>query len=179
MPSTYTVQGGDTLFGIARKLGVTVDAIVAANNIANPSLIKPGQVLTIPDAAGAPAPSAPLPSTPSMPAPAPAPAAPAPTLMGPFPHFNLHDPCAQDPGNLISNGSMGPANHDTPYGTVVDDWDSFVFSGDPPNYRWEDNEMIDPGGAQQLYSSNTFDAGVMQDRAKLKARRVLHAAVGL
>lgn len=173
MPSTYTVQGGDTLFGIARKLGVTVDAIVAANNIANPSLIKPGQVLTIPDAAGAPAPGTSQPTAPPPAAPAASPpAAPTPslppTLMGPFPHFNLHDPCAQDPGNLITNGSMGPANHDTPYGTVVDGWDPFVFSGDPPNYRWEDNEMIDPGGAQQLYSSNPFDAGVMQTVHHLK-----------
>ena len=45
---TYTVQPGDTLYAIARKFGVTVAAIVAANNIADPSLIKPGQVLTIP-----------------------------------------------------------------------------------------------------------------------------------
>ncbi|HEX7593022.1 MAG TPA: LysM domain-containing protein, partial [Anaerolineae bacterium] len=42
--TSYTVQSGDTLYGIARKFGVTV----AANNIANPKLIKPGQVLTIP-----------------------------------------------------------------------------------------------------------------------------------
>jgi LysM repeat protein len=47
-PLTYTVQPGDTLSKIAKKFGVTVGAIVTANNIANPNLIKPGQVLTIP-----------------------------------------------------------------------------------------------------------------------------------
>lgn len=46
--TTYTVQSGDTLYTIARKFSVTVAAMVAANNIANPRLIKPGQVLTIP-----------------------------------------------------------------------------------------------------------------------------------
>jgi nucleoid-associated protein YgaU len=46
--ATYTIQSGDTLSAIARKFGVTVDALVQANNIANPSLIKPGQILKIP-----------------------------------------------------------------------------------------------------------------------------------
>lgn len=45
---TYTVQPGDTLSRIAQKFGVTVAAIVAANHIANPNLIKPGQVFIIP-----------------------------------------------------------------------------------------------------------------------------------
>jgi LysM repeat protein len=44
----YTVQSGDTLGAIADQFGVTVDAIVAANDIANADLIQPGDVLTIP-----------------------------------------------------------------------------------------------------------------------------------
>ena len=44
----YTVEAGDTLTAIADKFGVTTDAIVAANNIANPDLIQPGDKLTIP-----------------------------------------------------------------------------------------------------------------------------------
>ncbi len=44
----YTVQAGDTLYRIATNYGVSVSAIVAANNIADPNLIRPGQVLIIP-----------------------------------------------------------------------------------------------------------------------------------
>ena len=47
-PTTYTVRSGDTLWDIAIKYGVTVDAIVKLNNIANPNLIYVGQVLQIP-----------------------------------------------------------------------------------------------------------------------------------
>ena len=45
--STYTVQAGDTLWGIAQKYGVTVQQLCQWNNIANPNLIYPGQVLVI------------------------------------------------------------------------------------------------------------------------------------
>ncbi len=47
---TYTVKPGDTLYAIAVKYGTTVQAIAAANNIANPNLIQVGQVLKIPSA---------------------------------------------------------------------------------------------------------------------------------
>lgn len=47
-PRTYTVQRGDNLTAIAARFGSTVQAIMAANNIANPNFIAPGQVLTIP-----------------------------------------------------------------------------------------------------------------------------------
>jgi LysM repeat protein len=45
--SEYTVRAGDTLSGIAARFGTSVDAIAQANAIANPSLIRIGQTLTI------------------------------------------------------------------------------------------------------------------------------------
>ena len=46
----YVVQAGDTLGAIATQFGVTVDAIVQANEIADPNLIVPGETLIIPAA---------------------------------------------------------------------------------------------------------------------------------
>ncbi len=46
--TSYTVQSGDTLGSIAKRYGTTVQAIVSANNLANPDSIKVGQKLTIP-----------------------------------------------------------------------------------------------------------------------------------
>jgi len=46
--STYTVQPGDTLFRIATRLNTTVPELVAANNLADASVIYVGQVLQIP-----------------------------------------------------------------------------------------------------------------------------------
>ena len=43
----YAVQKRDTLTKIAKKFNTTVEALVKANNIANPNLIYVGQVLTI------------------------------------------------------------------------------------------------------------------------------------
>lgn len=44
---TYTVVRGDTLSAIASKFGTTYQTLAAKNNIANPNLIYPGQVLKI------------------------------------------------------------------------------------------------------------------------------------
>jgi len=47
--STVTVKSGNTLSGIAAKAGVKLSDVIKANpQIKNPSLIKPGQVITIP-----------------------------------------------------------------------------------------------------------------------------------
>ncbi|MDI3339458.1 MAG: LysM peptidoglycan-binding domain-containing protein [Sphaerobacter sp.] len=47
----YEVKPGDTLAGIAAQFGVTIEAIVAANGIADPNLIAVGAVLVIPGGA--------------------------------------------------------------------------------------------------------------------------------
>ena len=57
--TTYTVRSGDSLSGIGARFGVSYQSIAAANGLANPNLIFPGQRLVIPGASGsgAPAPS--------------------------------------------------------------------------------------------------------------------------
>lgn len=60
-PPTYVVQQGDSLSGIAQQFGVSLDAIVAANGIANPNEIPAGLTLIIPTA-DAPAPTEPEPA---------------------------------------------------------------------------------------------------------------------
>lgn len=47
-PEVYEVQEGDTLWDIAERFETTVDAIVEANDIEDPSAIFPGDELVIP-----------------------------------------------------------------------------------------------------------------------------------
>lgn len=47
-PVVHIVQAGEGIYGIARRYGVSHEAIIAANNLANPNLIYPGQELIIP-----------------------------------------------------------------------------------------------------------------------------------
>lgn len=65
--ATETVRPGDTLSAIAQRNGVTVGALVQANNIQNPDRIYPGEVLVIP--ARSAANPAPAPTAPAQPAP--------------------------------------------------------------------------------------------------------------
>jgi LysM repeat protein len=54
--TTYTVQRGDTLIGIAREFGVTVPALRKANGLAKGAVLRRGQVLVIPQPVATPAP---------------------------------------------------------------------------------------------------------------------------
>src|SRR3954471_21009976 len=46
--SRYTLRRGDTLGGVARRLGVSVDALAPAHGIKNPHKIQAGRTLQVP-----------------------------------------------------------------------------------------------------------------------------------
>lgn len=79
---SHTVVPGDTLGAIAARHGVSLDAVLAENNLSLGSIIYPGTQILIPGPGqAAPAPQAITPAAPAAPQPA-APAAPAPAGMG-------------------------------------------------------------------------------------------------
>lgn len=47
-PVTYTVRSGDTLLSISLQLGISQDALMAANGLTDPNKLSVGQVLTVP-----------------------------------------------------------------------------------------------------------------------------------
>lgn len=52
--TNHIIQPGDTIDGISKQYGVSIDAIAQTNNLANPALIRPGQELIIPPSPDAP-----------------------------------------------------------------------------------------------------------------------------
>jgi len=58
-PPTHTVAGGENLYRIALRYGITYQELAAANGITNPAQISTGLVLNIPNCGQAAAPAAP------------------------------------------------------------------------------------------------------------------------
>ena len=59
----YTVQRGDSLYGIARRNGIKVAELLDANDISDPRSLKPGQRLVIPGASSGRTPAREVPSS--------------------------------------------------------------------------------------------------------------------
>ena len=47
--ASYTIQKGDTPYAIAKKKGIKVAELLNYNGIKDPSALKPGQTLKIPN----------------------------------------------------------------------------------------------------------------------------------
>lgn len=139
---THTVQRGETLSRIALQYGVSVQQIVQLNNITNPNLIYPGQVLVIQEG---PAPTAtptntPRPTDTPRPTNTPTPTrTPRPTSTQPTPTDLPDDiptptpivPAASVPGdstNLLDDGGFEGDVRRVAYSNIL------VFEGWEPYY---------------------------------------------
>ena len=60
---TYAIQPGDTINSIAQKYGLDREAVIKANHLSNPNLIKVNQHLVIPSAPETQAADYPVPSS--------------------------------------------------------------------------------------------------------------------
>ena len=92
----YVVRAGDTLTDIARRFGTTVQAIMAANNLADPNFLVIGQVLFIP--VGDTIPQPPRPPQPPQPPQPPRPPQPPQPPQPPRPPQPPQPPSPPSPG---------------------------------------------------------------------------------
>ncbi|MFJ7909016.1 LysM peptidoglycan-binding domain-containing protein [Kitasatospora sp. NPDC096204] len=166
-PPVHTVVPGDTLWDIAARYRVTLEALVAANTatVANPDLIFPGQDIVVPDGSA----PVPRPTAPKAPAPAvsPEPAAPAPAGSTPAPPVEER-PAA--PSTSYSKDLAGwieeardilRANGDLVPSAAAIEHRAMVESGGNPlaENHWDANEAL-YGGTYGLLQTirPTFDA---------------------
>ena len=119
LASTYTVQSGDTLSGIAVRSGVSLSAIEAANpQIHNPNLIYVNQQVNVPDGRSGASPI----SGPAAPAPTPAPAT-----------SDEESPATSQPA--ASEGSAASSSSSTSSGTASSSTVTSSGGGAPSSFQ--------------------------------------------
>jgi LysM repeat protein len=132
-PEYYEVQAGDSLFGIAAKLGVSVDALSEANNITNPDLLFSGQRLIVP-------------GTEQLP---------TPTPTGALGTTGLNIRTINAPGDLAQE--YLEIVNDTDLSFNLQGWKVQRSGG--PEYTFGDL-LVFPGGNVRLYSSGGQDSTI-------------------
>ena len=101
----YVVAPHDTLFSIARRFRVPLPVLAQVNGIHDPSRIRPGEVLVIPDVPGTAAGPFVPPPAPSQPAPAAMQVRPpAPSRLGPAGRVSLTTPAAAGESYIVRPG---------------------------------------------------------------------------
>lgn len=82
--------------------------------------------------------------------------------------------CAQDPSNLLLNGTMAPGASGQ-YGVVAAHWTPYVLSSNVPHFENAPNEGWDPNGSQYIWSDKgPFDAGILQTVKNLTPGKTYH-----
>lgn len=131
-PEIYVVEAGDSLLGIALKFGLTMDALMQANNLTNPDFVFVGQRLAIPSAGGTT-----VPAGGSGPVTAPTPAADGMELR------------VEQPGNLAQEQVQVINDSDTALN--LQGWTLSLEGGAIYTFG---NLPIFPGGSVRLHSGN-------------------------
>lgn len=141
----YVVQSGDTLLRIAARYGVTVQALVQANNLSNPNLIYAGQSLIIP---GLPGPGVPG----ATPQPTPPPQAPPPPNPPPPTGVNLFQNPSFEHGYYLLNGAP---EVEVPHGWGMETDDGIPAPGTGITFFRPESRLVPrwglPASEQPLY----------------------------
>lgn len=129
--STYTIRDGDTLAGIASRLGIDLDALTEANPGVDPGALRVGQSIKLPLNPDAPPPAATAPAT----EPPASPTAPAPDATG--------TPASVGQSYIVQDGDF-PAKIAEQFGIAVEDLLAANPGIDPTGMRIGDVIIIPP-----------------------------------
>lgn len=138
----YVVQPGDTMLVIATRYNVSVDEILAANNLSDPNFVFAGQRLVIPLPNGAPSGV----STQSS----------EPTATVEVVPQGVRITAVTGAGDLASEQVILTNDSDTPYS--LQGWQ--LQRSDGPTYTFRSDVPLFPGGSIRLHSAAGTDTSI-------------------